>query len=73
MSEQSKGMLDAVFFAHPRSVGESYFEHMGVALRIAFILLGASLAAVIHGLVPCLFKTTASQTIIRLYDRVSTR
>jgi hypothetical protein len=66
-------MLDKLFLAHPRKAGESYLAHLRVALGISVSLLMASLAALIHALVPALFEKTASLTVHALNDRLSAR
>ena len=58
------------FLEHPRSVGESYFEHQNMAFGFSFALFAAAFACLIHGLVPCLFKRTASTKVAHLYDRM---
>jgi Family of unknown function (DUF6356) len=63
-------MFRKLFVDHPASVGESYFEHMGMAFSFSFTMMGAALACLIHGLVPGLFKSTGSQTITCLYNRM---
>ncbi len=63
-------MLRKLFVDHPQSVGESYFEHLLVAFGFGFKMLGAGLACMIHGLVPGLFKTTGSQAITCLHDKL---
>jgi Family of unknown function (DUF6356) len=63
-------MFKKLFVDHPASVGESYFEHMGVAFSFGFKMLGAAFACMIHGLVPGLFKSTGSQAISCLYERM---
>jgi hypothetical protein len=65
-------MLRKLFVEHPQSVGESYFEHMGVAFSFGFSMMGAALACIIHGFVPGLFKSTGSKAIMGLYDRLVT-
>ena len=50
--------LERLFIAHPRTVNEDYLGHAGVALRFALLLLGASLAALTHAVIPALFETT---------------
>ncbi len=55
-----------LFLEHPHSVNETYGQHFGVAMGFGLRLIGAGLAAVIHALIPALFKTTASQEIRRL-------
>ena len=39
--------LKTLFTDHPEAVGESYFEHMAVALSFAGPLLAAGLAALV--------------------------
>lgn len=63
-------MLDRFFFAHPRSVGESYFQHMASALSFFGLLVAAAGAALIHALLPALFEKTASRIVVRLHDRM---
>ena len=65
--------LKRLFTDHPDSVGESYTEHMGVALSFAGPLLGAGLAALVHAFLPFLFHTTASTTVKRLHARMVSR
>jgi uncharacterized membrane protein YhaH (DUF805 family) len=65
--------LKRLFTHHPDSVGESYTEHMGVALSFAGPLLAAGLAALIHAFLPFLFLTTASTTVKRLHARMVSR
>ena len=62
-----------LFTEHPESVGESYFEHMGVALSFAGPLLAAGLAALVHAVLPFLCVTTASGTVKRLHARMVNR
>ncbi len=59
-----------LFTEHPATVGETYFEHMGMAFSFAFRMLGGGLACLLHGIFPFLFLTTGSQTIQRLHDRM---
>jgi hypothetical protein len=65
-------MFDKIFLRHPRSVGESYLEHMTVALGFAGRLAVAALAGLIHALVPALFERTASRIVAELYGRMVT-
>jgi len=37
-------MFKKLFVEHPESVGESYFEHLGVAFSFGFQMLGAAFA-----------------------------
>lgn len=56
-------MAENPFTTHPRSVGETYREHMGVAFGVSRQLAGAAGAALIHALVPRFHQTTASDKI----------
>jgi hypothetical protein len=64
--------LVALFADHPRSVGESYFEHMQVAFAFGSRMLGAGFACLMHGLFPFLFVTTGSTTVRHLHDAMIT-
>jgi hypothetical protein len=67
------GMLERWFLAHPKSVGESYFEHQRMALGFAAALLKAGFACLIHGFVPGLFQSTGSRTVAALHERMITK
>jgi hypothetical protein len=62
-------MLD-VFLKHPRAVGETYLEHMAVALSYGLPLIAAGLACVVHAIVPALFERTGSRAIVNLHSRL---
>ncbi|MEO5692256.1 MAG: DUF6356 family protein [Usitatibacter sp.] len=55
------------FTAHPREVGESYFEHACFACRYGIRMTVGGLAVVVHGLVPFLFRTTGSRITRELH------
>ena len=59
-------MLDMLFLRHPRSVGESYFEHMSAALGFAGRLALAAAACAVHAFVPALCERTGSRIVARL-------
>lgn len=64
--------LRTLFTEHPRSVGESYFEHMGMAFSFSARMLVAGLACLIHGLFPFLCVKTGSMAITELHRRMVT-
>ncbi|MEJ0046874.1 MAG: DUF6356 family protein [Rhodospirillales bacterium] len=66
-------MIHELFTEHPGAVGESYFQHQRAAFSYAIALLSAGLAAALHGLLPCLYETTASRTVARLHASMSAR
>ena len=59
-------MLDAIFLRHPRAVGESYVEHLIVALGFVSRLLVAAAACTVHAVIPALFERTASRVVAQL-------
>ena len=61
------------FTDHPASAGETYGEHMRVALGFALPLAKAATAALVHAFLPFLFTTTASATVKTLHDRMARR
>jgi Family of unknown function (DUF6356) len=63
-------MFDRLFWAHPRSVGETYLEHAAMATGFAGRLFVAAFACFIHALMPALFPRTASRIIAELYGRM---
>lgn len=61
------------FTEHPSSVGESYWQHLAFALGVSVTLLLAALAALVHAVLPFLFKTTASRLIAKMAGRTGAR
>ncbi len=49
------------FTAHPHAVGESYFEHLGFALRFGMKMALGGLTALVHAVFPFLFTSTAGR------------
>jgi len=66
-------MFDRLFLEHPRSLGESYSQHLSTASHFGFHLVTAGVACLIHGLVPALFTRTGSATVKRLYGEMKQR
>jgi hypothetical protein len=65
--------IENPFLAHPRSVGESYFEHARFAVWFSGLLALAASAALCHAILPFTFKRTASGIIARLHKRTANR
>jgi hypothetical protein len=59
-----------LFTGHPRSVGETYPEHLRTAWSFAIGMLLGGLACAVHGVLPFLFERTASRKIGGLYQRM---
>lgn len=66
-------MFEELFLEHPRAVGEGYFEHQRRAFGFAGALLVAGVACLVHGLLPRLFVTSASDTVLRLGETLAAR
>ncbi len=60
------------FTEHPASVGETYLEHMGMALSFAGSLALAAAACLMHAILPFAFERTGSRAVERLYRRMVT-
>jgi len=65
-------MLKSAFTDHPASVGETYGQHMGMAFSFAGRMFLASLACLIHGVLPFLCVRTGSMAIADLHQRMVT-
>lgn len=65
--------VKTLFLTHPRTVGESYFEHMAFAGGFAGRLMLAAAAALVHAALPFLFERTASRMVASLYARTHNR
>lgn len=61
------------FTRHPRSVGESYWAHMGMALSFAGTLALAMLACLVHAVLPFACESTGSRLVRRLHARLEAR
>jgi hypothetical protein len=60
--------LRKVFVEHPKSVGETYFEHMQSAFSFGWRMIAAGFACLMHGLLPFLFVKTGSATVRHLHE-----
>lgn len=72
-SQSRRNPIAAVFLDHPATVNETYFGHMRFAFGFAFWLGAASMAAVVHAVIPALCETTASRILKRLHARIESR
>lgn len=63
-------MLLKSFTDHPNSVGESYFQHLQVASGSGARMVAGGMACLVHGLLPFLFTTTATDQIRYLHRRM---
>jgi hypothetical protein len=58
---------------HLESVEESYVQHFRFAVGTGIRLIGAGIAAIVHGCCPAFFETTSSRTIFKLNDEMTSR
>jgi hypothetical protein len=64
--------IRAPFTDHPKALGESYVEHMGMAFGFGRAMLLGGLACLLHGIFPFLFVKTGSDTIRELHSLMVT-
>ena len=62
-----------IFTKHPKSVDETYLQHMWCALKFSCKLECLAFAAFIHAIFPFCCKTTASDGIKKLNDCMKNR
>jgi hypothetical protein len=57
--------------SHLTEAGMDYLAHLHRAARIGGTLIAAGAACLVHGLLPGLFTTRASRTVIKLHEEIS--
>lgn len=62
--------VDKYFIDHPKTVDETYLQHMVVALSFALRLFWAGFACLLHALVPGMCLKTGSSMIDELYGEM---
>lgn len=65
-------MLDA-FNRHPRSVGETYGQHLLQAGSFGATLAAAGAACLVHAIFPFMFESTAGRCVQRLNATMAAR
>lgn len=58
-----------LFTKHPRSVNETYFEHLMMALGFSGRMALATLVCLVHAILPFMFEKTGSKMVADLYHR----
>lgn len=69
---QTPGMF-AEAKAHLHDAHESYWQHLYFCMRMAYSLSKTAFAVILHGIYPGCHKTTASERVIFLARRMTTR
>ena len=59
--------------AHLQDVKETYWQHLGFALYIAWMMISGGILALLHALIPAVFQCSASARIFRLADEMRAR
>jgi hypothetical protein len=72
-SRRPASLRERLFTGHPRTLGMSWWVHGTGAARIAFVLLGAGVACLIHSIVPGWFTHTAGKTVSDIYGEMQRR
>jgi Family of unknown function (DUF6356) len=57
-----------LFTDHPHSVGETYGQHFCFATGFGLRMIVGGIGAVLHGLLPFVFETTGSRTVLALNE-----
>ena len=66
-------MFKKLFTTHPKSLGETYWQHLWSALRYCGTLLAAFVVCLLHAVLPFLFENTGGNLINKLATSVSKR
>lgn len=61
-----------LFTDHPATVDETYGQHFRAALGFSLRMIGGGLACLVHAFVPGAFKSTGSDLIRELHERMVT-
>jgi len=58
---------------HLISTNESYIQHFKIATMIGLTMIFGGIQALLHGICPGILKTSASNKIKDLYNKISNR
>ena len=61
------------FTTHLNNKGETYWEHLFQAWRLAWNCMNMSVIFFIHGICPFLFEHTGTDRFVQLYNSVNKR
>ena len=62
--------LRTLFSEHPQKVGETYFQHLGVAGSFGVMFLKLAGMSLVHALFPWCFERAASDRIELLHEEL---
>ncbi|MBL8657834.1 MAG: hypothetical protein JNJ92_10850 [Altererythrobacter sp.] len=66
-------MIDRLLMAHPRTVGETYSEHAGIASRFGVTMVVGGVKCLIHAVLPSVFERSASDCVTKLNGELTRR
>jgi len=59
-------LMRNIFTEHPKSINETYLQHMKFALLFGMTMIISGMACLIHAIFPFLFIQTGTNCLIRL-------
>lgn len=65
--------MNNIFTKHPKSVGETYFQHLYHAVSFSCLLFSLSLKALVHAVLPFCYETAVSDKVKSLSDEMQKR
>lgn len=60
--------MNNIFTEHPKSIGETYFQHLCFAGKFGLQMVIGGLACITHAIFPFLFKDTASNFLLMMTE-----
>ena len=72
-ASRPSGFLDRLLLAHPRTVGETYVEHAGIAGRFGATMVAGGLKCLVHAVLPSVFERSASDCVAKLNGELTRR
>lgn len=70
---QRGGFIDRLLLAHPRTVGETYAEHAGIASRFGAAMVAGGMKCLVHAVLPSVFERAASDCVSKLNGELTRR
>ncbi len=67
------GIVDRLLLAHPRTVGERYTEHAGIAGRFGATMVVGGVKCIVHAVLPAVFERSASDCVTKLHGELDRR
>ncbi len=62
-----------IFTKHPKSIGETYLQHLYFASIFGAKMVAGGLACMIHAIFPFVFQNTGSRMAIKLSEKFTNR